>query len=102
VEFIGAILGNMVSLVVIGMVIAVGYKVFQMGGDLREIKDLLEKISRRADASPLSSTPSNIHSGLNNQSPEELIRAIHAAGIPELDAESSPTNSHPLVNSSEG
>jgi hypothetical protein len=96
VDFIGGILSNMVTFVVIGMIMAVGYKVFQMGSDLREIKDLLEKMSRRADEGRFPVTPSSIASGLSAQSPEDLIRAIHAAGIPDLE-----TDPHPVANSSE-
>ena len=95
-DFVGAIVGNMVSFLVVGMIMAAGYKVFQMGGDLREIKDLLEKMSRQADDARFPVSPTSIHPELNTQSPEDLIRAIHAAGIPEPD-----TDSQPLVRSPE-
>lgn len=49
-NFLQAIMGGMVSLVVYGMILAGVYKVFKISTDLTEIKDLLRDIKRAAEA----------------------------------------------------
>ena len=80
------IFGGLVSLVVYGVVIFAVYKVFQMAGDMSEIKEILRDIRRNTedktfhDAAPHSA--------------ESLVRAVNAASYSEL-VEPSATHSEP-------
>jgi len=59
------------------------YRVFQIGADVGEIKELLKKIERKT-AGAVAPTAVAVDTG--PESPEALVRAIHAASYQDLDA----------------
>jgi hypothetical protein len=71
------ILGAGTSLVMFGLVIAAVMKLFQVGNEVREMKDVLQEI-RRNMQNP-TGVPVVQSMGLSGTpTPEELVRAVHA------------------------
>jgi hypothetical protein len=73
VDFFGAFLGEVFSIIGFLVILAGVYKVFQMSTDLRETKELLRDIKRNTQDFPA-------HPGQSSGpiSPEDLVRAVHA------------------------
>lgn len=73
-DFIGAGLANLASILIFALAAAAVAKVFQIAGTLSEIKELLADIKRNttshAPPGPLSSTPMSLDSA------EDLLRSV--------------------------
>ena len=77
IPFVQAILGDMISLAAVGAIVAGIAKLFQMGTTLNEIKDLLVEIKRNSvDLGRSAPVPAAYSQP--PQSPEALVRALHA------------------------
>jgi hypothetical protein len=74
-DFVGAGLSNLASILIFALVAAGVAKVFQIAGTLSEIKDLLTDIKRNTD------TQAPTHPFASTESAESLLRAVSA----ELD-----------------
>lgn len=81
------ILSSALMVIMYALILVSVFKVYQMGTDVAEMKELLRDIKRNtsreaqvpvAAASPVAPPP---------LSPEALVRAVHAASYEELDAE---------------
>ncbi len=75
-EFFGAFLGEVFSILAFLIICAGVYKLFQMSVDLREMKGLLGDIKRNMYTFPAPSPEPRSSSG--PMTPEELVRAVHA------------------------
>jgi hypothetical protein len=83
IPFLQAILGDMISLVVIGAVIAGIMKLFQIATSLNEIKDLLGDIKRNTlDIAP-SADYAPADAAFQPHSPDSLLRAVSAPSDPD-------------------
>jgi hypothetical protein len=70
------VVSSVVSILAYSLIIFAVYKVFQIAGDVSEMKDLLQDIKRNTqEVVP----PLPVHS----QSPESLLRAVSAESYPE-------------------
>jgi hypothetical protein len=93
VGFLAAFIGQIISLVIFGLMVAGVMKVFQMAGDMREMKELLRDIKRNTSLGPATSsvtTPAPVAQpaagGFSPQmTPEELVRAVHAQKFSDDD-----------------
>jgi hypothetical protein len=74
-DFVGAGLANLAGIVIFALVAAGVAKVFQIGGTLSEIKELLADIKRNTDTHAPASQFASVESA------ESLLRAVSA----ELD-----------------
>jgi hypothetical protein len=89
-EIVQAFLGAVINILMVALVVAGLLKVFQMAGDLREMKDVLKDIKRNtaqipppvsAVATVASAEPARSSSPIPPtpaMTPEELVRAVHA------------------------
>jgi hypothetical protein len=100
-----AFLGDVVSVLFFVMLAAGMMKVFQMAGDVREMKDLLKDIKRNTGqvpapvsaAAPMASATPTLPSApisapmstpappMPTMTPEELVRAVHAQKFTDDD-----------------
>jgi hypothetical protein len=80
VDFFGAFLGEVFSIIGFLVILAGVYKIFQMSTDLRETKELLRDIKRNTQDFP-AHRPAGDASG--PISPEDLVRAVHAQSFDE-------------------
>jgi len=83
-----AFIGDIVSIVLFVVLVAGIMKVFQMAGDLREMKDILRDIKRNTSqvGTPLAAagaTAAPVAPG--TLTPEELVRAVHAQKFTDDD-----------------
>jgi hypothetical protein len=81
VDFFGAFLGEVFSIIGFLVILAGVYKVFQMSTDLRETKELLRDIKRNTQQVFPAHPPAGDAAG--PISPEELVRAVHAQSFDE-------------------
>ena len=71
------------TLIFYGVIAAALYRIYQMGSDVAEIRELLKAIKRNTElANP---APAAVAAEAHN-SPEALVRAVHAASYQELDS----------------
>lgn len=88
-----AFIGDIVSLIMFALVVAGVMKVFQIAGDLREMKDFLRDLKRNAAqvpaplaaAAPAASPVEGTVSLRPTMTPEELVRAVHAQRFTDDD-----------------
>ena len=78
-----SIISGGLMVIVYTLVLVAIYRVFQIGADVSEIKQLLKKIERNTAA---AASPDTLTVGSQADSPEALVRAIHAASYQDLDA----------------
>jgi hypothetical protein len=71
VDYFGAFLGEVFSIIAVLIICSGVYKLFQMSGDLREVKELLQDIKRNTHT-VAPARPSG------PMTPEELVRAVHS------------------------
>ena len=77
------VIGGVVTIVVYTLILFGIFKVFQIAGEVSEIKDLLQDIKRNTQ----DATPAAL---VHPQSPESLMRAVSAAEYPpSADVETS-------------
>jgi len=89
-EFLGAALSSVASMLFLTMVVAGVYKLFQVATLLSEMKDLLLDIKRNTNSQPLATPPSTPFSGpITLESAENLLRAVS-----ELDHLTPPVIEH--------
>lgn len=79
-DFFGAFLGEVFSIIGFLVILAGVYKVFQMSTDLRETKELLRDIKRNTQDVP-ARLPAGDASG--PISAEDLVRAVHSQSFDE-------------------
>jgi hypothetical protein len=73
-----AVVSGVVTIVVYTLILFGIFKVFQIAGQVSEIKDLLQDIKRNTQ----DIAPSAL---VHSQSPESLMRAVSAAEYPSSD-----------------
>ncbi len=73
------IISGALTLIVYGMVLFGVYRIFMISTDVSEIKTLLRDIKRNTGISPTASYAN---------SPEALVRAVHAASYSDLEEQS--------------
>ena len=74
-DFLPAFISSVTSMILFGCLAAGLFKLFQIAGDLRELKDVLQDIKRNTQDLGLAHPPSSPSEPL---SPEALVRAVHA------------------------
>lgn len=79
-DFFGAFLGEVFSILAFLIICAGIYKVFQVSTDLREIKGLLADIKRNTQGFGM---PSTARPAPGPMTPEELVRAVHSGAYDE-------------------
>ena len=67
------IVSGVISLIVYSIALFAIYKIFQISTDVSEIKGLLREMKRNTQDFPAAVQP------LDPQSPEALVRAVHAS-----------------------
>jgi hypothetical protein len=91
---IETVLSGAMMLVTYALIIFAAYKVFQIGTDVAEMKQLLKDIRRNTStpdaASGSAPQPPPLRVNAAPNSAEELVRAVHAASYEDLDEIASP------------
>ena len=85
-------IGGMANIMVLFLVVAAVWKVFQMSTDVRELKGILKDIKRNTES---SSSPAPAERG--PLTPEELVRQVHAQTFDDDAPALNPTVMPPQV-----
>jgi hypothetical protein len=76
------VLSGLVSLVLYTVVMVSVYKVFQIAGDMNEIKELLKDIRRNTDTQALPEPAASVPNSMPS-----LVRAVNSASYSEVPSE---------------
>jgi hypothetical protein len=80
---IESIISGGLMVIVYTLILVAIYRVFQIGADVGEIKGLLKDIKRNTDP---AESQTALRAVSRPESPEALVRAVHAASYQDLDA----------------
>ncbi|HTS76723.1 MAG TPA: hypothetical protein VMG40_10995 [Bryobacteraceae bacterium] len=76
------IISGLITVVTYSLLMLSIFKIFQIGTDVKEMKELLKDLRRNA---PLLDQARQAPAVSPPASPEELVRAVHAASYEEID-----------------
>jgi hypothetical protein len=78
---LGPIISGLITVVTYSLLMLSIFKIFQIGTDVKEMKELLKDLRRNAPLDQARQAPAVSPPA----SPEELVRAVHAASYEEID-----------------